>query len=214
MNGNRLKKILLSTLLVLAGLAAGCGTQPASVAADTSTPPQQLPFVDGKAPIVPVNTAMYVRLQQPISSTSAQSGQNFSAVLDEPLMVDGQTLAPAGATVTGMVVAARESGHVNGAGYLRITLTSILLNGKNVPLQTNSMYVSGRSYKKHNLAFVGGGAGGGTLLGALMGGDNVVDSSTGTTGGTPVAYATGKKEVGFLAERRLGFRLTHPLNIS
>src|SRR5262249_57145815 len=90
------------------------------------------------------------------SSATAQSGQSFSAVLDEPLVVDGKTFAPQGTAVTGKVVAARESGHLHNAGYLRITLSSITVNGKSVPLQTNSIFVSGGSYKKRNLAFIGG----------------------------------------------------------
>jgi hypothetical protein len=207
----------LLILLVLAGLAAGCsvGSQTSRVAADTPGA-QQLPFVEGKALVVPANTAIYVRLQQSISSTTAQSGQNFSAVLDEPLAVDGQTLAPEGTVVTGKVVTARDSGRLNNAGYLRITLSSITLNGKAVPLQTNSMFVSGGSYKKRNLAFIGGGAGGGALLGELVGRGQgaAAGSALGATGSTTAAYATGKKEVGFMAERRLGFRLTQPLNIS
>jgi hypothetical protein len=206
-------------LLVLAGLATGCGVgaqPPASAAMDNAPASQQLPFTDGKAPVVPANTAVYVRLQQSISSATAQSGQNFSAVLDEPLVVDGHTLAPSGAAVIGKVVAVRESGHLRNAGYLRITLSSITLNGKAVPLQTNSVFVSGGSYKKRNLAFIGGGAGGGALLGALIGGGKgaAIGSAVGAAGGTTAAYATGKKEVGFVAERRLGFRLTQPLNIS
>jgi hypothetical protein len=220
MSGKSFKKtsLLGLVLLVLAGLAAGCGVgaqPPSNVAADTPGA-QQLPFTDGKAPVVPANTAIYVRLQQSISSATAQSGQNFSAVLDEPLVVEGQTLAPSGAAVTGKVVAVRESGHLHNAGYLRITLSSITLNGKAVPLQTNSVFVSGGSYKKRNLAFIGGGAGGGALLGALIGGGKgaAIGSAAGAAGGTTAAYATGKKEVGFVAERRLGFRLTQPLNIS
>ncbi|HEY5027861.1 MAG TPA: hypothetical protein VIK39_05585 [Candidatus Angelobacter sp.] len=210
---------LFLTLLVLAGLAAGCGVgaQPPTVAVDTpATPPQQLPFSEGKALVVPANTAIYVRLQQSISSTTAQSGQIFSAELDEPLVVDGQTLAPIGAAVTGKVVAARDSGHMHNAGYLRITLSSITLNGKTVPLQTNSVFVSGGRYKKRNLAFIGGGAGGSALLGGLVdGGKGTVEGSTvGVAGGTTAAYAAGKKEVGFVAERRLGFRLTQPLKAS
>ena len=211
--------IWLFALLAFASLATGCnvGGQPTSVAADTpAASSQHLPFAEGKPLVVPANTAVYVRLQQSISSATAQSGQNFSAVLDEPLMVDGQVLAPKDAAVTGKVVAARESGHLHNAGYLRITLCSITLNGKSIPLQTNSVFVSGGSYKKRNLAFIGGGAGGGALLGALVGGGKgaVVGSAIGAAGGTTAAYATGKKEVGFVAERRLGFRLTQPLNIT
>jgi hypothetical protein len=213
------KDILLLTLLALASLATSCsvGAKP------PSTPPvpdnsssQQLPFVEGKPLVVPANTAIYVRLQQSLSSATAQSGQNFSAVLDEPLVVDGQTLAPQGTAITGKVVAVRESGHLNNAGYLRITLSTLTLNGKSVPLQTNSVFVSGGSYKKRNLAFIGGGAGGGALLGALAGGGKgaAIGSVAGAAGGTTAAYATGKKEVGFVAERRLGFRLMQPLNIS
>lgn len=211
------RNLFFLILLVLAGLAAGCGVgaQPPTVVADTpATQQQQLPFVESKALVVPANTAIYVRLQQSISSSTAQSGQNFSAELDEPLVVDGQTLAPKGAPVTGKVVAARESGHMHNSGYLRITLSSITLNGKTVPLQTNSVFVSGGSYKKRNLAFIGGGAGGGALTGALIDGGKgaAIGSTVGATGGTTAAYATGKKEVGFIAERRLGFRLTQPLN--
>jgi hypothetical protein len=213
------RNITLWILLVLAVLTAGCSVgakAPAPAAADNNSTSQQLPFTESKPLVVPANTAIYVRLQQSISSTTAQPGQQFSAVLDEPLVVDGQTLAPHGTAVTGKVVSARESGHLHNAGYLRITLTSMTVNGKSVPLQTNSVFVSGGSYKKRNLAFIGGGAGGGALLGALMGGGKgaIIGSAVGAAGGTTAAYATGKKEVGFVAERRLGFRLTQPLNIS
>ena len=204
MKVHSLKIALSAMVLVLAGVVVGCNVnaQPSTVAADTQAS-QQLPFVEGKAAVVPANTDIYVRLQQPISSATAQAGQSFSAVLDAPLEIDGQTLAPAGAAVTGTVVAARESSHLSNSGYVRITLSSITLNGKTMLLPTNSVFVSGGSYKKRHLAFISGGSGSRALLGALLNGDKPE---------TTAAYASGKKEVGFLADRRLGFRLTQPLN--
>jgi hypothetical protein len=175
-----------------------------------------LPFSGSQAVIIPKGTPIYVRLERTISSTTAQPGEAFSAVLDEPLEVDGQTVAPQGTKANGHVVAARESGRLHNAGYLRLTLSSLTLNGKEVAIQTSSIFVEGGSYKNRNLAYIGGGAGGGALLGALVGGGKgtLIGSAIGATGGTTAAYATGKKEVGFSAERRIGFRLAEPLNIS
>lgn len=213
-----LQKIAVAVLLGYAIVASGCkgvGAAPPSTAAAGSPDTQKPPFAESKPLVVPASTAIYVRLQQSLYSSSAQAGQRFSAVLDEPLVLDNQTVAPTGTPVEGRVVAARESGHLHNSGYLRITLSSMTLNGKSFPLQTNSVSVSGGSYKKRNLAFIGGGAGGGALIGALAGGGKgaAIGSLIGAGAGTGAAYATGKKDVGFAAERRLGFRLTQPLNI-
>jgi len=59
----------------------------------------------------------------------------------------------------------------------------------------------GANHNKRNAALIGGGTGAGALIGGLVG------AGAGTGG----AYATGKKEVAFGAERRLSFRLTQPL---
>jgi len=195
-------------LLVMLALAAGCSgmrSQPLEAGADGGAPP----FSRAQSIEVPKGTPVYIRLQESLSSATAQEGQSFSAVLDEPMVAEGQTIAPAGTLVTGRVVAARQSGHLHDVGYLRLTLSSVTLNGKAVPLQTSSLFVKGGSFHHRNLTYVGGGAGGGALLGGLaVGGKGaLIGSTAGATGDANAAYTAGSKEVGFAVEHRLGFRL-------
>ena len=153
--------------------------------------------------------------QCPPARASAVAGEKFEAVLDEPLVVNGRTVAAQGTAVSGRVIAAKKSGRLHDPGYLRLTLASMTLNGKALPLTTSSIFVKGGSHEKRNLAMIGGGAGGGALIGALAGGGKgaLVGSALGAAGGTGVAYGTGKKDVGFGAERRLTFRLTEPVPV-
>ena len=169
--------------------------------------------------VIPSGTAITVRLQNAVSSATSSPGDQFEAVLDQPIVVDGETIAPTGAQVTGRVVAARRSGRLTHPGYLRIALASMDVKGKTILLQSSSVMVAGAAHKKRNLAWIGGGAGGGgrgmriahndiSFAGALIG------SAIGAAGGTGAAYATGKKDVGFGPERRLTFRLTRPITIA
>jgi len=159
---------------------------------------------------IPAGTAINIRLQSSLSSGTSQAGQSFDAVIDQPIVVNGRTIVPSGAEATGRVVAAAPGGRLHTTSYLKVTLASITINGKQVPVQTSSIAVQGASHKKRNLLLIGGGAGGGALLGGLLGGPKgaLIGAGLGAGAGTGGAYATGKKEVGFAAERRLTFRLT------
>src|SRR5436853_180437 len=89
-------KVLTATLALL--FSAGCAKAPSSVeAADENS--QQLPFDQGsghgwfgsRAPAqvtIPAGTPLEVRMQSSVSSATASAGQEFEAVLDEPLVVN------------------------------------------------------------------------------------------------------------------------------
>jgi hypothetical protein len=75
------------------------------------------------------------------------------------------------------------------------------------------LFAKGANHNKRNAALIGGGAGAGALLGGVFGGGKgaLIGAAAGAGAGTTGAYATGKKDVAFGAERRLSFRLTQPL---
>jgi hypothetical protein len=195
-----------STAAPFANKDAESAEQPKS--ASNSLVPQEV--------VIPSGTAITVRLQNAVSSATSRSGDQFEATLDQPIVVDGQTIAPEGTHVMGRVVAARHSGRLMHPGYLRIALSSVNVNGKAIPIQSSSVMVAGASHKRRNLAWIGGGAGGGALIGAIASGGTgaLIGSAIGAAGGTSAAYASGKKDVGFGAERRLTFRLTRPATIA
>lgn len=164
---------------------------------------------------IPSGTPLTVRLSTAVSSASNHAGDRFEAVLDAPLVINGKTVAPSGAAVTGKVLAAEESGHLQHPGMIQLALDTIEINHKAVEVATSSVIARGASHEKRNLAWIGGSTAGGALIGGLAGGGKgaLIGSMVGAGGGTTAAYATGKKDVGFGVERRLTFRTTQPITV-
>lgn len=231
----RPSRIYLTVLLTLVlSLAVGCGKQTGvpgddSAASSPADDPQKLPF-DRETPSagnfpsqslvpaaakLPAGTPITIRLQSKVSSASARSGDRFQGVLDEPVVIEGQTVARRGAAVTGRVLAAKSSGRLHDPGYLRIALVSLDVGKKPVAIETSSIFVKAGSHQQRNLAMIGGGTAGGALIGGLAGGGKgaLIGTAIGAGGGTGAAYATGKKEITLDAERRLTFRLAQAADL-
>jgi hypothetical protein len=93
-----------------------------------------------------------VRLQKPLSSVSAHSGDSFEGVLDDAIVVDGTALIARGATVVGRVLEARNSVSPDVPGHLRITLISVEIAGKISLIETSSVFLKAGSRSDRNQA--------------------------------------------------------------
>ena len=83
---------------------------------------------------VPKGTVLSAKVGQDLASSKNHVGDTFAATLASSVKVDGKTIIPKGAKVTGHVVTARKKSPV-----LTVALTSVEVQGKSYPVQTNSV---------------------------------------------------------------------------
>lgn len=115
---------------------------------------------------LPEGTPIPVRLQSALSSASSHAGDTFNAIVDNAVVIDGQTLIPGGTAATGRVLEARPSANSPGSsherslgsslgssqepGYLRIVLVSLNIGGRPVVIETSSIFAKGGSREERN----------------------------------------------------------------
>jgi hypothetical protein len=158
------------------------------------------------ASAIPAGSHVTVRIDSTLSSASARSGQSWSGTLTSDVVSHGSTIAKSGDPVKGAVSYAKSSGRLHAPGLLSLRLTSI--NGHTV--YSSRVSRKGKSHTKSNVTKIGGGAGAGALIGALVGGGKgaAIGAGAGAAAGTGVAVATGKQEAVIPAESVLTFTIT------
>jgi len=164
---------------------------------------------------LPENTAIRVTLDQALSSDLSKPGDRFDATVSEPVVIDGKTAIPQGAHAEGWVVDARQSGRLMGRARLQLALQSVAVDGNGYYVRTVASPRIGRDHKKRNLAWIGGGAAGGAVVGALAGGGTgaLIGGPIGAGAGTTAALLTGKKDIKLAPETPVTFKLAEPVTI-
>jgi hypothetical protein len=148
-----------------------CTLLAATLAAQTSAP-------------VPAGTALMVRLDTTLATFSNKAGDPFHGSITQPVVVNGQTLIPAGATVEGRITKVNEPRRISGRPtigilpeavifptgeryYLDATLTDTNIRGTTVNLEGQ---FKGAAHDRRDTIEEGGGTAGGMLIGGLVGG--------------------------------------------
>jgi hypothetical protein len=101
-----------------------------------------IPFRDPQS--LPAGTLLTVRLKDAISSTSSGPPSTFAAVVDEPIVIEGETLVARGASAAGRVESVHSSTMNANQGYLRLSLDVVDIAGRDLPIRTSSLFARGR----------------------------------------------------------------------
>jgi hypothetical protein len=133
---------------------------------------------------VPVDTVIRVRMDNEISSKTARVGDRFTTTVTEPVYGgDGVEVAPVGSKIHGRVSAVKRAQRRT-PGSITVSFYSLQLpngvrhtiNGSLTTLQADAVQsddegdVRGRSNRKRDAIFIGGGATTGAIIGAIAGG--------------------------------------------
>jgi hypothetical protein len=124
--------------------------------------------------ILPSGTLLPVRLSEEINTATAQPNQIFHADLVSNIQYNNYLLIPRGTIFVGRVISAQAAGRFAGYPELAIELTGFTLNGPNGPQRisviTDPISSQGKGRGKNTAVKAGGGALLGTLIGAIAGG--------------------------------------------
>lgn len=195
--------------------AAGTNAAGGNAMSSPSTP--SAPAAPAPQPlVVPAGTTLTVRLGESLGSKISSPGQSFSATLASDVIVDGNSVIPAGASARGTVVDAKPLGRFKGGAILEVRLNSITVNGSEQPIKTSAVTRTLKGKGKRTAVMAGGGTALGAIIGGLAGGGKgaAIGAVAGAGAGTGGAAFTGNKEIVLPAESALSFRLTSPLEVN
>lgn len=197
-------------MLVLSALLA------TTVAAQTSAP-------------VPAGTALMVRLDTTLATFSNRAGDPFRGSVTQPVIVNGQTLIPAGATIEGRVTKISEPRRISGKPtigilpeavilpsgeryYLDATLTDTNIHGSDV---SSEGQFKGSGHDRRDTIEQGAGTAGGMLIGGLIGGPAgiLVGGAIGA-GSTSTHWLVKHRSATLPAGTQLTLELNRPLNMT
>ncbi len=179
---------------------------------------------------LPTGTAVKMKLDTTLATFSSKAGDPFSARVTEPVIMNGATVIPIGATIEGRVTKSTEPRRISGKPTIaifpehlvlpngdRFMLNATLVDtnrGRGTDVDTEGKF-KGTGHDGKDLTEIGMGTGGGMLVGGLIGGAKglVIGGAVGAT--VTVSHWLGKHRSTTLpAGTELVMELNRPMTMT
>jgi hypothetical protein len=192
--------------------------RPAAPAPRAETPATRAPAPASRASTeargadIPVGTEFDVRLQDTLSSETAEVEQRFLATTVVALSRNEEEVVPAGSAMRGVVSSVNKAGRVDRKGSLTVAFDQITVRGRSYPLHATVTQALESEGVKGEAGKIGAGAGVGAIIGGILGGFKGALAGILIGGGGTIA-ATQGTDVNLPAGTVLRVRLDSPLNL-
>jgi hypothetical protein len=180
--------------------------------ASTYTPPPPPP---PQKVTIPAGTVLQVRTVEGLSSETNHEADPWHGTLNADIVVDDQTVIPAGAEVEGRVMEAHAATHYTGGASLVLDVERINFNGQSYQIATDTWQRKADTRGKNTAEKVGGGAAVGAILGGIFGGGKgaAIGATAGAGAGAGANTITKGQKVELRPETLVSFRLQNPISV-
>ncbi len=163
---------------------------------------------------LPIGTEIAARTIDRIDSKKADKFKEYAASLDDPIVVNGVTIAPINSTAILRVTEIRNA-KVKGRSSLSTSLVAVTIDGHRVNLETDAVDSQSGSQSKRTAIGAGGGAAAGAAIGAAAGGGvgAGIGAGVGAAAGAVGAVLT-SKGVEIHPETRFTYKLTQAVALT
>jgi hypothetical protein len=141
---------------------------------------------------VPVGTEFDVRLQQPLSSATAQTEDRFEATTMVDLMKGDRVIVPAGSPMRGVISSVNKAGRIERKGSLTVAFDQITVRERNYPIRATVTQALESEGVRGETGKIGAGAGVGAIIGGILGGLKGALAGILIGGGGTIAATEGK----------------------
>jgi hypothetical protein len=189
--------VVLASAVVVALLTAPALAQDA---ATTQTPTPTQTTQTPPALSLPTGTSVKMKLETAISTSTTKTGDRFEGRVTEPVVVDGATVIPVGASIEGRVTRISEPRRIKGVPSIELHPEQLTMpNGDHYTVNAvivdtshdththvnDEGSIKGSGHDKRDVVIGGAAVGGGMLVGGIAGGGTgvLVGGLIGAAGG-------------------------------
>lgn len=176
----------IGVLALLAAAATGCTNDQdgARSSAAAQNPPAQVPRLE--TVVIPAGTTVVASLSTRVSTDASRTGDSFSATTVEPILVDGRTVIPTGARISGVLRDVQASERMTGRARMTLDYVSIVdAEGTTRTITARPISLQAASTTEGDVELIAAGG----ILGAIIGG--IADGTRGAAIGAGAGVGTG-----------------------